>query len=87
MARILGELDDVPQRDSQVLEQFPRRMREARRNFAAQVDGEIVNHGMKVGMRLTPIERFGELLSDLLLLCHAVSCSGEVMVAGAAAKR
>src|SRR5271165_5484917 len=82
MTCILGELHDVPQRDPQVLQQFPCGMGKAWRHFAAQVAGEVVDYSMKIGVGLTPVQHFGQLLSDLLILRHAFSCSGGVMVAG-----
>ena len=70
MARILGELDDVPERDAQVFEQLPRRMREAGGDLAPQLNRDVGHGGAEVGVRLAPVKSFRKLLADLLVVGH-----------------
>src|ERR1043166_5600394 len=68
--RIPAEIEDVPLRDTHVLEQHPRRVWQTLRNFAAILCREVFYHLIECGMSMTAIEEFQQMFTERLIDIH-----------------
>jgi hypothetical protein len=70
MTRVLAELDDVPECNSYMFQQLPRRVWQLVGYVTPLFDREVRDCSSEVGMCLVPIQGFGELLTKLLIAIH-----------------
>src|SRR5271157_3204801 len=67
---VAAELQDVPQREPDVFQQLPRRIRKSLRHAPAQLGREVANRSMEVGMRFVPVDCLRKLLTEGFIVAH-----------------
>src|SRR5271157_4718796 len=67
---VAAELQNVPQREPDVLQQLPRRVWKSFRYAPAQLGREVANCSPKIGMRLVPIYYLRKLLTEDFIVAH-----------------
>ncbi len=68
MLLIAAELQDVPLRQPQMLQQHPRRMRELRRLLATQLHRQAFDNIFKLGMRSSTRKELVQMFAQHLLV-------------------
>jgi hypothetical protein len=68
MLRVARELEDVRQRDAQVLQQLPRGVGTAGGTFPPQLRGEVLHRIVESDVRVLAIEKRNQLLAKYLLV-------------------
>lgn len=71
MLRVAAEFKDVPLRNSQVLEQLPRRMRSAFRLLAPQLRREALHGFIKIDVCAFRVQQVEKVLLEFVEVCHS----------------
>ena len=71
--RVDAELQDVPLRQAHVLDQHPRGMWQAVRDFAAKFGGEFRDDFVESGMGMATIQKLDQIIAKGLVAVHVLS--------------
>jgi hypothetical protein len=76
VARVAGELEDVPLSDAEVFEKLPGRMLSAFGRFAAEVGGKVFDSLIEGGVRVAAFEKFEYMLAQGGVVFHGFRLLG-----------
>src|SRR5439155_23261100 len=92
IVRIAAELENIVLRETQMLDELPRRVRQPRRPAPPQLRWQSRHRLVEADMRLLPVERLREVRTERGVLIHGqsprniLSASGRVVLFGGRAE-
>src|SRR5258708_4124272 len=70
--RIAAEIENVPLRDAQMLDEHPCRMRQSLRDLSSQFSRKITDDLVESRMRVTTVEQFEKMFAERLVGVHGL---------------